>query len=101
MTALVAAGVDVGRDYLDVAFAPQGRGFRAPNTAGGVETILARLRRAGARKVVMESIGSFGARLVRALAEAGFEVGVSIRAGSRRCGWPRAAGPRPTDWTRR
>ena len=34
MTALVAAGVDVGRDYLDVAFAPQGRGFRAPNTAG-------------------------------------------------------------------
>ena len=76
MTALVAAGVEVGRDYLDVAVAPQGRGFRAPNTAGGVETILARLRRAGARKVVMESIGSFGARLVRALAEAGFEVGV-------------------------
>ena len=63
MTALVAAGVDVGRDYLDVAFAPQGRGFRAPNTAGGVETILARLRRAGARKVVMESIGSFGASM--------------------------------------
>jgi transposase len=76
MTAALAAGVDVGRDYFDVAFAPQGRGFRAPNTAGGVETILARLRRAGVRKVVMESIGSFGARLVRALAEAGFEVGV-------------------------
>jgi transposase len=76
MTALVAAGVDVGRDYLDVAFAPAGRGFRAPNTPGGVETILERLRRAGVRKVVMESIGSFGARLVRALAEAGFEVGV-------------------------
>jgi transposase len=76
MTAALAAGVDVGRDYLDVAFAPQGRAFRTPNTAGGVETILARLRRAGVRKVVMESIGSFGARLVRALAEAGFEVGV-------------------------
>jgi transposase len=76
MTAVVAAGVDVGRDYFDVAFAPQGRTFRAPNTAGGVETILARLRRAGVRKVVMESIGSFGTRLVRALAEAGFEVGV-------------------------
>lgn len=76
MTAAFAAGVDVGRDYFDVAFAPQGRAFRAPNTAGGVETILARLRHAGVRKVVMESIGSFGARLVRALAEAGFEVGV-------------------------
>jgi transposase len=76
MTAALAAGVDVGRDYLDVAFAPQGRTFRAPNTVGGVETVLARLGRAGVRKVVMESIGSFGARLVRALAEAGFEVGV-------------------------
>lgn len=76
MTAALAAGVDVGRDYFDVAFAPQGPAFRAPNTAGGVETILVRLRRAGVRKVVMESIGSFGARLVRALAEAGFEVGV-------------------------
>jgi transposase len=76
MTASVAAGVDVGRDYFDVGFAPQGRAFRAPNTPGGVETILARLRKAGVRKVVMESIGSFGARLVRALADAGFEVGV-------------------------
>lgn len=76
MTAVLAAGVDVGRDYFDVAFAPAGRAFRAPNTAGGVATILARLQRAGVRKVVMESIGSFGARLVRALAEAGFEVGV-------------------------
>ena len=76
MTAVLAAGVDVGRDYFDVAFAPQGRTFRAPNTPGGVETIVARLRRMGVRKVVMESIGSFGARLVRALAEAGFEVGV-------------------------
>jgi transposase len=76
MTTLVAAGVDVGRDYFDVAFAPEGRAFRAPNTPGGIETILARLQRAGARKVVLESIGSFGARLVRGLAEAGFEVGV-------------------------
>jgi transposase len=76
MTALVAAGVDVGRDYFDVALAPQGGGFRAANSTVGVETIVARLRRAGVRKVVMESIGSFGARLVRALAEAGFEVGV-------------------------
>lgn len=76
MTAALAAGVDVGRDYFDVAIAPQGRAFRAPNTAVGVETILDRLRRAGVRKVVLESIGSFGARLVRALAAAGFEVGV-------------------------
>jgi transposase len=76
MTAALAAGVDVGRDYFDVAFAPAGRTFRAPNAPSGIEAIVGRLRRAGVRKVVMESIGSYGARLVRALAEAGFEVGV-------------------------
>jgi transposase len=76
MTAALAAGVDVGRDYFDVAFAPSGQAFRAPNAPSGIEAIIGRLRRTGVRKVVMESIGSYGARLVRALAEAGFEVGV-------------------------
>lgn len=76
MTAAGAAGVDVGRDYLDVAIAPQGRGFRVSNTAWGVEAIIGRLRRAGVRRVVMESIGGYGAGLVRALAGTDFEVGV-------------------------
>lgn len=76
MTAAGAAGVDVGRDYLDVAIAPQGRGFRVANTAPGVEVIIGRLRRAGVRRVVMESIGGYGAGLVRALAGTDFEVGV-------------------------
>lgn len=76
MTAACAAGVDVGRDYLDVAIAPVGRGFRVANTARGVEAIVGRLRRAGVRRVVMESIGSYGAGLVRALAGKDFEVGV-------------------------
>jgi transposase len=76
MTAACAAGVDVGRDYLDVAIAPGGRGFRVSNTVQGVASIVARLRRAGVRRVVMESIGSYGAGLVQALAGAEFEVGV-------------------------
>ncbi len=76
MTAALAAGVDVGRDYFDVAFAPSGRAFRVSNAPSGIAVIVDRLRRAGVRKVVMESIGHYGARLVRALAEAGFDVGV-------------------------
>jgi len=76
MTAACAAGVDVGRDYLDVAIAPGGRGFRAANTAKGIEAIVGRLRRAGVRRVVMESIGSYGAGLVRALAQTDFQIGV-------------------------
>jgi transposase len=76
MTSLCAAGVDVGRDYFDVGLAPSGQGFRVANAARGIETIITRLKTAGASRVVLESIGGYGARLVRALAEAGFEVGV-------------------------
>lgn len=76
MTMSCAAGVDVGRDFFDVGLAPSGQVFRAANGSQGVEAVVSRLRRAGVGRVVLESIGGYGARLVRALAEAGFEVGV-------------------------
>jgi len=76
MTHACAAGVDVGRDYFDVGLAPSGQVFRTANGPRGIETLVARLRGAGVGKVVLESIGSYAGRLVRALAEAGFEVGV-------------------------
>ncbi|MGI8840337.1 MAG: IS110 family transposase [Caulobacteraceae bacterium] len=76
MTQLCAAGVDVGRDYFDVGLAPSGRVFRTANGQKGIEAVVARLKAAGATKVVLESIGGYAARLVRALADAGFEVGV-------------------------
>jgi transposase len=76
MTIACAAGVDVGRDYLDVGLAPSGQVFRVGNAAAGIGAVVARLKQSGARRVVLESIGGYGARLVRALAEAGFEVGV-------------------------
>jgi transposase len=76
MTMGCAAGVDVGRDFFDVGLAPSGQVFRAANGAKGIEAVVSRLQRAGVGKVVLESIGGYAARLVRALAEAGFEVGV-------------------------
>ena len=76
MTHACAAGVDIGRDYLDVGVEPSGRVFRTANGAAGVEAVVARLKREGVGRVVLESIGGYGARLVRALADAGFEVGV-------------------------
>ena len=72
----LAAGIDVGRDWLDVGLAPSGKGFRAPNTPAGIAALVGRLRRCGVERVVIESIGALGARLVRALAEAGLAVGV-------------------------
>jgi transposase len=76
MTTACAAGVDVGRDYFDVGLAPSGRAFRVDNGPSGIKALVDRLRRADVKRVVLESIGSYGARLVRGLADAGFEVGV-------------------------
>jgi transposase len=76
MTMVLAAGVDVGRDYLDVAIAPGGRSFRVSNDARGVAQIVERLRRDGVSRVVMESIGSYGVGLLRALGGLGIETGV-------------------------
>ena len=76
MTTVCAAGVDVGRDFFDVGLAPCGQVFRAPTGAPGIGSVVERLTRAGVRRVVLESIGGYSARLVRALADAGFEVGV-------------------------
>lgn len=76
MTHACAAGVDVGGEYLDVGLAPSGKVFRTNNTEAGVEAVIARLKREGAGKVVLESIGGPGRRLVRSLGKAGFEVGV-------------------------
>jgi len=76
MTIACAAGVDVGRDFLDVGLAPSGQVFRVGNAGAGISALVTRLKRAGAGRVVLESIGGYGARLVRALADAGFEVGV-------------------------
>lgn len=76
MTTLIAAGIDVGRDSLDIAILPSGRSFRAPNVAQGIAIVVDRLKRAGVLRVVLESIGTYAQRLVRALAEAGFEIGI-------------------------
>lgn len=76
MTQACAAGVDVGRDYFDVGVEPSGLVFRAANGASGIAVLVARLKRERVRRVVLESIGGYAGRLVRALADAGFEVGV-------------------------
>lgn len=76
MTIVSAAGVDVGRDWLDVAIAPSGRHFRIANKPSAIAGLPARLRRVGVTRVVLESTGAPAARLVRALAEAAMPTGV-------------------------
>lgn len=74
--ALVAAGIDAGQRYLDVGFAPSGKSFRVENTAEGIASLVDRLSREGAGKVVIEAIGPYAQRLIQTLGFAGFAVGV-------------------------
>lgn len=77
MTSLVcAAGIDVGRDHLDFAVAQIGVVRRVRNEGRGIVALIGQLRRDDVVRVVLEAIGPYAARLVRALTEAGFEVGV-------------------------
>jgi transposase len=76
MTIVLAAGIDVGRDWLDAALAPSNKAFRAPNTPAGIAALVGRLAREKVSHVVIEAIGGYGARLVRALAQAGLPTGV-------------------------
>jgi transposase len=73
---LLAAGIDAGQRFLDVGFAPAGKGFRVANTLDGIAALVERLNRAGVRRVVLEAIGSYAQRLVEALVAASFEVGI-------------------------
>jgi transposase len=76
MTLSIAAGIDIGRDWLDVALAPSGRHFRIANTPAAVATIPGRLKRAGVERVVLEATGAPAACLVRTLGEADIPLGV-------------------------
>lgn len=76
MTASQAAGIDAGKSFLDVAIAPGGRAFRVPNAPRGIAVVVERLMRMHVRRVILEAIGPYAAALVRALARAGFDVGL-------------------------
>lgn len=76
MNSACAAGIDAGKFYLDVGIAPSGRRFRLANAADGIERLVARLKRAGVNRVVLEAIGPYTRRVVAALTAAGFAVGL-------------------------
>jgi transposase len=73
---IAAAGIDAGKAFLDVAFAPKTAGFRVDNSAAGIKTAVARIGKAGITHVVLEAIGGYALPLVRALTAKGIAVGV-------------------------
>ena len=74
--AITAAGVDIGRDYLDFAIAPTGLFKRFPNTDGGVAKLVAAVCKHLVKTRVIEALGPYSYRLLRALRGVDLSVGV-------------------------
>jgi transposase len=68
-----AAGIDIGKDWLDVALADSEVALRQPNCAEGHVAIIALLRKHGICRVGMEATGGYERQLLVRLSEAGFE----------------------------
>ena len=69
-----SAGIDVGKQYLDVGFFPAAKPLRVVNEPTGIAKIVSVLRARGVGKVVLEAIGTYARKVICALVEAGFQV---------------------------
>ena len=70
----MVCGIDVSKDFLDVAMGAGGKRFRVANTQSGVKKLLSRL--SSDDLVVCEATGGWETEACLALVEAGFKVAV-------------------------
>ena len=72
----VYAGIDVSKEYLDMAILPVGEMKRYSNDEAGIEKLSLRIKRLAAQLVVMEPTGGLEAPLAGALTAEGINVAV-------------------------
>ena len=71
-----AAGIDVGKNKLQLGFSDGEAGGEYGNDAEGHAALIAALRRRGVVRVGLESTASYSMAIAQALREAGFAVNV-------------------------
>jgi transposase len=62
-------GVDVSKNWLDIAFSEQSGGLRLANTASGIQELVAQLTLLRPERIVLEATGGYEKAAVRALIE--------------------------------
>lgn len=67
-------GIDVSKDRLDVAVAPQGEVFAVGNDHAGIDDLIVRLKAIGADAIALEATGGFETLAVAGLSSAGLTV---------------------------
>ncbi len=71
---IIAVGIDVSKDRLDVAFRPSGETFAVERNASGLDRLIERLRQLSPSIVALEATGGFETIAAAALAAAGLPV---------------------------
>ena len=71
---LIAVGIDVSKDHLDIAVRPGGEAFTVERNAAGVEQLAGRLRLLSPHVVALEATGGFETVAAATLAAAGLPV---------------------------
>ena len=72
----VFVGIDVSKDWVDVAVRPTGEAWNSVQDEAGVEALVQRLRKLGPHLVVLEATGGYEVPLVVALGTANVPVAV-------------------------
>jgi len=72
----VFVGIDVSKDFLDLALGEESEVERLPNSAAGVRAVAERIRSVDSQNVVIESTGGYERKVLRALQTA--EISVSL-----------------------
>lgn len=68
------AGIDVGKDWLDIALDPSGERWRVRNDAAGRAAVVETFAKQGIERVGLEATGSYEFEIAEALRAAGFAV---------------------------
>ncbi len=72
--ARAGVGIDVSKDWLDVATTEAGAPWRVPNSAEGLSQLVAQLEAVDVHRVVLEASGGYEAGALEGLHAAGFAV---------------------------
>jgi transposase len=71
---IIAVGIDVSKDRLDVAVRPSGQAFSVERNAAGIDSLIVRLRELAPPIIALEATGGFETVVTAGLASAGLPV---------------------------
>lgn len=74
ITPSVCVGIDVSKDWLDIAVQPSGETWRTPNHPLGIESLIARLKAMQPERIVLEATGGYEREVTARLYQAGLPV---------------------------